>query len=186
MTLLWRRGDELETALARLRAIEVDPAAGRAERHAMLPQFEGLDRWLPRYLREHFVAAVDAGAISIERLVLPDAEVTHSLACEHLQQRWSAASPLYRAGRAVFANLISRGIDPALVNLHGRRAGPAATPYFAGFSLRYIRGMQQCLVEYGGKEWIAVVHPTARGPINALRIRPASIARLVQLAWLKD
>jgi hypothetical protein len=48
MTLLWRRGDDLQTAVARLHAIKVDPEAGRAERHAMLPEFDGMERWLPR------------------------------------------------------------------------------------------------------------------------------------------
>ncbi|MCW2934152.1 MAG: hypothetical protein JWM19_5114 [Actinomycetia bacterium] len=43
LTLLWRRGDSLDAALARLGTIKADPAAGRAPRDAMLPQFEGID-----------------------------------------------------------------------------------------------------------------------------------------------
>jgi len=42
-TLLWQRGEDLETGLARVRAIQPDPSAGRAQRDAMLPEFEGLD-----------------------------------------------------------------------------------------------------------------------------------------------
>jgi hypothetical protein len=47
MTLLWHKGDTLQTALERLNAIQPDPAAGRALREAMLPEFEGLDQWIP-------------------------------------------------------------------------------------------------------------------------------------------
>ena len=61
MALLWRRGEALHTALARLHAIDADPAAGRADRDAMLPQFEGLDRWLPRTLRDSLVQGIDSG-----------------------------------------------------------------------------------------------------------------------------
>ncbi len=37
LTLLWRRGDSLATALKRLHAIKADPAAGRAPRDSMGP-----------------------------------------------------------------------------------------------------------------------------------------------------
>lgn len=45
--LLWKRGDALSDAQARLAAIEPDPGAGRAPRDEMIEQFEGLDRWIP-------------------------------------------------------------------------------------------------------------------------------------------
>jgi Nucleotidyltransferase domain len=50
LTLLWRAGDTLAAAMARLHAITEDDTAVRAPRDAMLPQFEGLDRWIPRAL----------------------------------------------------------------------------------------------------------------------------------------
>ncbi len=53
----------------------------------MLPQFQGLDRWLHRPYRETLSAAVDAGAITLERLVLPDQEIDHPLANEYLRHR---------------------------------------------------------------------------------------------------
>jgi len=56
---LWRRGDDLATALARLRAIAADPSAGRAERHAMLPQFQGLDHRMSRSAREYLIQGID-------------------------------------------------------------------------------------------------------------------------------
>ena len=57
--LLWRMGEKIATATARLAAIKPDPAAGRAEHDAMLPalqgQFEGISRVLQWdvYEREH-------------------------------------------------------------------------------------------------------------------------------------
>lgn len=42
----------VDTALARLNAIPVDPAAGRAPRDAMLSCLDGIGEWLPRYLRQ--------------------------------------------------------------------------------------------------------------------------------------
>ncbi|MEU8820620.1 hypothetical protein [Actinoplanes sp. NPDC048796] len=58
------------------------------------------------------------------------------------------------------------------------------TPYIAGFSLRYLRTLQRCFTEFGGREWIEVVHPTRRGSLLALRLQPASMARLKEINWL--
>src|ERR1043165_2692319 len=57
LTLLWRAGGTLAVGGDRLPAMEADPPAGRAHRDAMLPEFEGLDRWLPRPHRERLSAA---------------------------------------------------------------------------------------------------------------------------------
>jgi hypothetical protein len=186
ITPLWRRGDDLEVAVARLHAIKPDPEAGRAPRDAMLPEFDGMDRWLPRFDREHVIAAVHAGALKIERLTLKDARVDHPRALRHLDDRWKPTSPLYRAGRAVFAYWIERGINPAEVHLHGRDVRGGVTPYFAGFSLRYLHAVKRCLTEQEGVEWIEVVHPTARGDLLALRLLPVSKDRLKELPWLRS
>lgn len=186
LTPLWHRGEDLQSGLARLHAIEPDPEAGRAPRDAMLPEFDGMDRWLPRFDREHLIAAVHAGALTMERLTLTDARVDHPRALRHLEDRWQPTSPLYRAGSAVFAYLSERGIDPAEVHLHGRDVRGGVTPYFAGFSLRYLRAVKRCLTEHEGVEWIEVVHPTARGDLLALRLLPASQDRLEELPWLRS
>ena len=77
MTPLWRRGDTLEVALGRVAAIQLDPEARRAPREAMLPEFEGLDRWIPLPLRQALIRAVSEEAITIERIVLPDGRAVH-------------------------------------------------------------------------------------------------------------
>ena len=183
MTLLWRRGEDLQTAVDRLYAIKPDPTAGRAERDAMVPEFEGMERWLPRSYRECLIDGVAQGAIVVERLPLTDDDIDDSRALAHLDSRWTPTSPLYRAGRAVFAHLLGRSVDPAQLHLHGRDVENRVTPYFAGFSLRYLPAMQRCLTEFDGKEWIEVVHPTRRGELLALRILTVSPARLEELRW---
>lgn len=72
LTMLWQKGESLADALARLDAIEADPEARRAPRDSMLPQFVGIDAWVPRPYREALVAAVNGAAVSTERMQLTD------------------------------------------------------------------------------------------------------------------
>lgn len=183
MTLLWHMGDTLQAALDRLAAIRPDPAAGRAPREAMLPEFEGLDEWIPLAYREGLSDAVSSGAITIERCVVPEGTVVSARARESLADRWLATSPLSRAARAVVADWEARGIDPGKGHLHGIDVRDRDTPYFAGFNLRYFRAIPICLTEFGGVEWIEVVHATRTRPLDALRMRPGDRSRLKQLQW---
>jgi hypothetical protein len=183
--LLWQRGEGLDIALERLRAIKADPHAGRAPREAMLPEFEGLDDYIPLYRREHLFAAVTAGAISIERITLndpgpdPDPQVEH-----HIGSRWKDGSPLRRTARAVVAHWKDRGIDPATAHLHGHDIRAEETPYFAGFQLRYLRSLPHCFTDFGGIEWIEVPHPTATKPLEALRIlRGGNLQEYFKHGW---
>jgi hypothetical protein len=183
MTPLWQRGDTLQTALDRLHAVQPDPSEGRAERDAMLPEFEELDQWLPLAVREQLIGMVSSGAIALERLVLADGAATSRPAREHLSYRWQATSPLHRAASAVIADWERRGIDPGQGHLHGRDIRDRDTPYFAGFGLRRIREIPRCLTEFGGREWIEVVHPTRTKPLDALRILPGDQEILRRVRW---
>ncbi len=183
MTLLWRRGDSLEAALARLHAIKADPAAGRAARDAMLPQFEGIDNWVPRPYREALVTAVTDRAIQIERVLLPDTATASGLAMKHIAWRWAPASPLRRAALAVAGYWEEHGVDVGKVHLHGSDVRDAQTPYFAGFGWRYFKSIPWCLTEYGGIEWLEVVHPTKTRPLDCLRIVPLNKERLSAHSW---
>ena len=183
MTLLWRTGDTLQAALERLSAIQADPAAGRAPRDAMLPQFEGLDRWIPLAFREAMSGAVTDGAITIERCVIEDGAISDATALEHVSYRWRPASPLYRAASAVVADWERRGIDPCQGHLHGSDIRDRDTPYFAGFGLRYFRSVPACLTEFGGLEWIEIVRPTRTSPLDALRILPRDRKLLTRVSW---
>jgi len=183
MTLLWRKGDPLADALKRLHAIQPDPSEGRAPRDAMLPQFDGLDRWIPRPIREAISAAVSGGAITVERVALADGEVTDARARAHLAGRWTPSSPLYRAAHAVVADWERRGIDPCHGHLHGADIHDTGTPYYAGFGWRYFTSIRSCLTEYGGVEWQEVVHPTRTRPLDALRIIPCDRELLARATW---
>jgi hypothetical protein len=183
MTLLWRPDDTLSAALERLHLIRPDPAAGRAARNAMLPQFEGIDQAIPRPIREALSEAVSSGAIAIERRVLPDGSVTSLQAREHLAYRWTPSSPLYRAASAVIADWERRGIDPCQGSLHGTDIRDKDTPYFAGFGWRYFTSIPACLTKYGGAEWIEVVRPTRTRPLDTLRILPRDRRLLDRASW---
>lgn len=183
MTLLWQRSDSLDTALERLHAIKADPSAGRAPRDAMLPEFEGIDSWIPRPYREALSEAVSSKTIQIERVLLLDEQVTSALAAEHLADRWKPTSPLYRAATAVVSYWEQQGIDPGQCHLHGVDVRDRDTPYFAGFGWRYFRSIPACLTEFGGVEWLEVVRPTKTQPLHCMRIVPLDRTKLDQAAW---
>ena len=183
LTLLWRRGESLATGLKRLHAIKAEPAAGRAPRDSMLPEFEGLDAWMPRPYREVLCAAVSSKAIGLDRVVLPEGPITSHIAAEHLAGRWKTSSPLHRAATAVVRYWEQRGIDPARCHLHGMDIRDRETPYFAGLGLRYFRSIRACLTTFGGAEWLEVVHPTRTRPLDCLRIVPLDRQQLDQAAW---
>lgn len=183
MTLLWRRADTLQTALERLNAIQADPAAGRASRDAMLPQFEGLDRWMPLAYREAISGAVSNGAVTLERCILQDGTISSTTALDHVSYRWKRTSPLYRAASAVVADWERRGIDPCQGHLHGSDIRDRETPYFAGFGLRYFNSVPACLTEFGGVEWLEIIRPTRTGQLDALRILPCNRKLLARVSW---
>jgi hypothetical protein len=183
LTPLWRRGEPTSTAVQRLHAIPVDPDAGRAPRDAMLPEVEGLDRWIPRTYRERLALAVQNEAIRLERIELADASPHNTAALDHIDERWKPTSPLHRAGRAVLAHLEQRGIDPARVHLHGRDINDPQTLYFAGFKLRYFPSIPRCLSTHRGLEWLEVVHPTPAAPLHTLRIVPTKPELLLNTHW---
>jgi hypothetical protein len=170
-TLLWRRGDDLETALARLRAIKPDPEAGRAPRDGMLPAFEGIDRHVPRPVREMLSAWATQSAVTVERVDLPAREAKGEIAREAIERRWGAASVLRRAGHAALAHLEQQRIPAEQVHLHGHDlVVNSDTPYFVGFQWRYANAIHQCLTHWGGVQWLEIPHPTSSGPLVALRI----------------
>lgn len=182
--VLWRSGDSHEVALRRLRAIPVDPGAGRAPRHAMIDAFVGLDHILPMAFRSPIAEAVEVGALTVEQLVLDDRQVQDPVAREHIDLRWSPTSPLYRAAHALLAYHEDLGSSPMAVHLHGRDVSESDTPFYAGMQLRYTRGIHHCLGERGGVHWLEVVRATRTQPLTALRIVPRDRAVLQHLRWM--
>ena len=185
MTLLWRKGDSIEASRERLDLITPDPSAGRAPRDGMLPQFNGIDAWIPRPRREALSSAATEGAITIERDVLLDGQVASETAREHINHRWGQSSPLHRAASAVVADWERRGISPEQAHLHGKDIHDKDTPYFAGFRWQYFHAIPACLTEYGGVEWIEVVRPTRTRSLDCLRIKPGNLEVLsaLRMSW---
>ncbi|MGE4005116.1 nucleotidyltransferase domain-containing protein [Pseudonocardia sp.] len=173
MLLLWRRGEHVEQAIARIHAIAPDSAATRAERDAMPDYLRGVGDKLPRYLRRELVALVDDEVLDLAEIVLPERTPSATWFEEVIRHRWSATSPLRRAALAVLAHWESRDVDLAQVHLHGTDLDvySSSTPYCAGFHLRYFKAVRQCFVDHGDQEWIEVVSPTRRGPLQALLVR---------------
>jgi predicted nucleotidyltransferase len=173
MILLWRRGEPVDAAIARIHAIAPDSTATRADRDAMPGYLRVHGDKLPRYLRRELVALVDDGVLEVSEIVLPDREPSAAW-CENevIRFRWSDGSPLRRAAHAVLAHWEGHGVDLAQIRLHGAAVDvdTPSTPYSAGFGLRYFGQARWCFVEEGGTEWIEIVTPTGRGPIDAIML----------------
>jgi hypothetical protein len=181
ITLLWKHGDTLDAAMKRLHAIQIDPAAGRAERDSMLPEFEGIDDWIPRPYRESLSAAVGSGAIRIERLVLPDSQVASPVAARHIQRRWKPTSPCYALRRRWLATGSNGASTPDRATCMGLTS--EETPYFANFNWSHFRAIPHCLAGCGGAEWLGVVHPTRNGALDGLCIIPLDRKKVKELRW---
>jgi hypothetical protein len=170
-TLLWRRGEQLDTALARLHAIKPDPEAGRSPRDGMLPAFEGIDRHVPRPVREMLSNWAGKGAVTVERIDLPALEATGEIARDTIKRRWGATSVLRRAAHSALAHLEQQHVPAEQIHLHGHDVvRDSDTPYFVGFQWRYANAIHQCLTRWGGNLWLEIPHPTASGPLIAVRI----------------
>jgi hypothetical protein len=179
LMLLWQRGDARDTALARLRGITPAPDAGRAPRDAMLPAFEGIDKWVPLPIRERLAPEVEASTLAIDRLVLADATPRDRKAARYATRRWQEG-PLRRAGLAALAYVEQNGGNPRAVHLHGYDVDldHPDTPYFVGFKWRFYRAIPWSFTEHGCVEWIELVNPTRTKPLHALRIVPLDRTRL--------
>lgn len=187
MMTIWRRGEPVETAIARLESIKPDPEAGRAARDAMTAAFEGVDEHLALFIREELLDLEAAGAIRMRRAELLDAQDTDlDLAPNaryfQFERRWGPDSPLRRAAVSVLAHVQQQRGSLDSVNLHGNRLSTStADTVFIDLKLRYFSS----LLRYIGDdcdEWIEVVHPTRRGRLLALVIEPAD--RPAIASWL--
>lgn len=170
-TLVWKRGESLETAIERIAAIPEDANAGRAPREAMLPCFEGLEGHIPLFVRESFKEIAEDGTVGIEQIVLPDVEFDDSEIRWYVEQRWRAGSPLRRAAFSVLGYLRSNYVDLRAVHLHGKDIHASIASHYVGFQLRYISALPWCFTEHCGIEWIEVPNPTRSGAMTALRVQ---------------
>jgi hypothetical protein len=143
--LVWRRGEPVERARERLAAIPEDPAAGSADRDPVIPALVGLDRYVPRPLREQLALLDHLGLARVERVELDDAEPNTELVRRRIEGRWSETNPKIRAVRAAAAWLERRGYRPDIVgnNLCSDETNPA----------EYNREVAKAVCYFGGR-WI--------------------------------
>lgn len=69
--LLWRRGDSLEEARARLAALASDASAQRAARDTVHPLLADVEKLIPRPARQEFSLFMWAGWLDAELVELP-------------------------------------------------------------------------------------------------------------------
>ena len=172
LVLLWKRGDRVEDALARLHGLAADPAAGRSQRDRVAPPLEGLEHWVARPVRNELTKAIESGVLSVEQLELAEARPGRGEAEESIEDRWGPESPTRRAALAAAAYLESVGIKGttawyrgwASLSADGGRA-------MVGFGHRDIEDAPRYLTGDYGDLWLQVVNPSRRAPLRALLIR---------------
>jgi hypothetical protein len=186
MLCLWRRGDSLETALGVLRSITPDLSAGRAPRDDMIEEFAGLDRVIPRQVRQDLITWRDESRIVISRLVLPEqpAPPTEREIVYEVNSRWTATSPLRRAALAALEHLVQQGADLSDVELSSyrlptasRMAGNLADPrWWVNWKWQHYRAIPHCLADPGALGWLEVPAPTRTRALDALLFTPGPSA----------
>jgi hypothetical protein len=104
--LLWQRGDSLETALERLHAIPLDPAAGSAPREYVHPAIEGFEKSTPISARERLIELDQDGSVTVRRFNIErDLEPTDHELRRLAGYGYSESSPRRKAMRALLAKL---------------------------------------------------------------------------------
>ena len=178
--LIYRRGDTLADAVARLRAIREDPTAGRAEREAMLPEFEGLDKHLRRPLRATLVELRELGVIAIDRVALRDDEPRDDRARGLIDRRYKSKTS--RAKRAVCASvawLEHAGCDVEETRIGDRPLRWGRKPiHMVSWTLDRFNTLPAWIREDTGGQWLHVVNPSVSKPLAALRITVLDSSRL--------
>jgi len=166
---IYRRGESLEHALERVHAIEIDKAAGRSKRDAMLPEFEGLDDYLILPIRRSLIELVASGAVRMQRLELPANEPLHPKVLRVLDMRWRAQnSPPRRAACAGLAQLQREGIDLMTVALADRVLGTQSPVHVVSWTLQRLNHLPGW-IRAGEGTWLHIVNPSRSRPVHALR-----------------
>jgi hypothetical protein len=110
--LLWRRGDSLEQAHARLAALMPDASAQRAPRDTVHPLLAEVERLIPRPARQEFSLFVWAGWLDAKLVELPRDQAANTDTRRRFAQQWSASNPRFRAAHAVASYLEQEGVAP--------------------------------------------------------------------------
>jgi hypothetical protein len=195
MTVLWQKGESLDTAFERLASIKPDAAAGKAVRHHMTEAFEGLDKYLPRYVRGELKQLADEGVIRIRKVELADQEdfdvvptrINLDRLLYNMTLRWNEDSPLRRAAAGAISDIHARHGSLGNIELGGKpfhEDGSAAHTVVVDFKLRYIEHLMRSFREEGCTEWVELLNPSKKGVMHALIIEPGDSAALA--GWVPN
>jgi predicted nucleotidyltransferase len=188
---IWRRGESLATAEARIRAIAPDPRAGRAERESH-PALEGLEHAVGGAAR-FLVPLAEAGAVSMRQVVLEDRVPQDEYARRAIGHRYSERSPRRRAAAAAVAYLEAQGVPAGQISLAGKaglwsgepwgmsaraRARELAAYVTLEWSDRLRWMLETALGDEGVYGWLWLPRVPAKAELRALEVRPAAVGRL--------
>jgi predicted nucleotidyltransferase len=110
--LLWRRGDSLEEAHARLAALAPDANARRAARDTVHPLLAEVEKLIPRPARQEFSLFMWAGWLDAKLVELPDEQAANFVTRRRFAAQWAEANPRLRAAHSVASYLEREGIAP--------------------------------------------------------------------------
>jgi predicted nucleotidyltransferase len=168
--LLWTRGESLEKAFDRLRALAPDASAGRASRDAAHPLVEEVEKLVPRPARQEFSVFMWAGWLDAKLVDLPDQQATNLITRQRFEEQWSSMNPRFRAAHAVATYLEHGGIEPLnaggtlsseqreLIDEEREYWRPAVEIHFGG------KLLQWAMFDFGQgtPRVVVVLNPTAR------------------------
>jgi Nucleotidyltransferase domain len=110
--LVWRRGDSLEEARARLAALAPDPSARRAARDTVHPLLADVEKLIPRPARQEFSLFMWAGWLDARLVELPPRQAANAVTRRRFAEQWAETNPRFRAAHAVASYLEGQGIAP--------------------------------------------------------------------------
>lgn len=168
--LLWRRGDSLEQARARLATLTPDPSAQRAPRDAVHPLLAEDEKRIPRPARQEFSVLIWAHYIDAELVELPAEQAANAVTRRRFAQQWSVSNPRFRTAHAVAAYLEREAIAPLsaggtlysderqIIDAERDYWRPRVAVHFGGKLLKW------ALLNFGQgtPRVLVVVNPTAR------------------------
>jgi hypothetical protein len=110
--MLWRRGDSLEEAHARLAALAPDPGAQRAARDTVHPLLADIEKLIPRPARQEFSLFLWAGWLDAKLVELPREQVANPVTRRRFAEQWAESNPRFRAAHAAASCLEREGVAP--------------------------------------------------------------------------
>lgn len=170
--IVFRRGDSLAQALARLDAIQEDTDATRAARAELVAPLQGLEGVTIANDRLFLDVAARSGMVAVTRAEMdPDLPLNPAAATLIGWRYRSAASPKARAARAALAHLSGEGLGPWRL---GKGEAAFETVDESAVIALFQRGLADAVhyLSWDDRElWCEILRFPKRGLVPALLIR---------------